>query len=45
VVLKGKRLDDLTVPVEVVHRARSGRRELLVVTPRTESDAVPPRLR
>lgn len=45
VVLKGKRLDDLPVPVEVVHRARSGRRELVVVTPRTASDAEPPRLR
>ena len=44
-VLKGKKLDRLGVPVEVVHRAHSGRRELLVVTPRTASDPVSPRLR
>jgi 4-amino-4-deoxy-L-arabinose transferase-like glycosyltransferase len=37
-VLKRKKLERLTVPVEVVHRARSGKRELLVVTPRTASD-------
>jgi 4-amino-4-deoxy-L-arabinose transferase-like glycosyltransferase len=35
VVLKAKKLPRLATPVEVVHRARSGRRELLVVTPRT----------
>ncbi len=34
-VLKGKKLDRLTVPVEIVHEARSGDRKLLVVTPRT----------
>ena len=44
-VLKGKKLDGLPVPVEVVERVHSGRRELLVVTPRTASDPVPPRLR
>jgi len=43
-VLKRKKLERLTVPVEVVHRARSGRRELLVVTPRTASDGETPRL-
>ncbi len=37
-VLKGKKLERLGVPVEIVHRARSGKRELLVVTPRTASD-------
>jgi 4-amino-4-deoxy-L-arabinose transferase-like glycosyltransferase len=37
-VLKAKKLERLTVPVEVAHRARSGERELLVVTPRTASD-------
>jgi len=44
-VLKGKKLERLTVPVEVVHEARSGDRLLLVVTPRTASDAEPRRLR
>jgi hypothetical protein len=37
-VLKAKKLGRLETPVAVVHRARSGRRELLVVTPRTASD-------
>jgi len=44
-VLKRKKLERLTVPVEVVHRARSGKRELLVVTPRTASDATQRKLR
>jgi hypothetical protein len=44
-VLKRKKLTRLSVPVEVVHKARSGKRELLVVTPLTASDAAPPRLR
>jgi 4-amino-4-deoxy-L-arabinose transferase-like glycosyltransferase len=44
-VLKGNKLERLSLPVEVVHRAHSGRRELLVVTPRTASNPVPPRLR
>jgi 4-amino-4-deoxy-L-arabinose transferase-like glycosyltransferase len=44
-VLKRKKLERLTVPVEIVHRTRSGGRELLVVTPRTASDTVEPRLR
>ena len=44
-VLKRKKLERLTVPVEIVHKARSGRRELLVVTPRTASDPEAPRLR
>jgi 4-amino-4-deoxy-L-arabinose transferase-like glycosyltransferase len=38
VVLKAKKLQRLGTPVEIVHRARSGKRELLVVTPRTASD-------
>jgi 4-amino-4-deoxy-L-arabinose transferase-like glycosyltransferase len=45
VVLKSKKLERLAPPVEVVHRARAGRRELVVVIPRTASDAEPPRLR
>jgi hypothetical protein len=44
-VLKGNKLERLSLPVEVVHRAHPGRRELLVVTPRTASNPVPPRLR
>jgi 4-amino-4-deoxy-L-arabinose transferase-like glycosyltransferase len=44
-VLKEKKLERLDMPVEIVHRARSGRRELVVVTPRTASDELPPRLR
>jgi 4-amino-4-deoxy-L-arabinose transferase-like glycosyltransferase len=44
-VLKRKKLERLEVPVEVVHTARSGRRELLVVTPRTASDAAERKLR
>jgi len=44
-VLKGNRLERLPLPVEVVHRAHSGARELLVVTPRTASDPEGPRLR
>jgi len=43
-VLKRKKLERLTMPVEIVHRARSGRRELVVVTPRTASDDGDPRL-
>jgi hypothetical protein len=43
-VLKRKKLDRLTVPVEVVHRRAPGR-ELLVVTPHTASDTLGPRLR
>jgi 4-amino-4-deoxy-L-arabinose transferase-like glycosyltransferase len=45
VVLKGKKLERLTMPVEIVHTARSGDRALLVVTPRTASDGGPPKLR
>jgi 4-amino-4-deoxy-L-arabinose transferase-like glycosyltransferase len=45
VVLKSKKLERLAAPVEVVHRTRAGRRELVVVIPRTASDAEPPRLR
>jgi 4-amino-4-deoxy-L-arabinose transferase-like glycosyltransferase len=41
-VLKRKKLERLTVPVEIVHKARSGRRELLVVTPLTSGDGEPP---
>ena len=44
-VLKRKKLERLEVPVEVVHRARSGKRELLVVTPSTASDAAQRKLR
>ena len=44
-VLKGNKLERLSVPVEIVHRAHRGRRELLVVTPRTASDSGEPRLR
>jgi hypothetical protein len=44
-VLKGKKLGRLGVTVEVVHRAHAGRREILVVTPRTASDTGNPRLR
>ena len=44
-VLKRKKLERLTLPVEVVHKARSGKRELLVVTPRTASDAAQRKLR
>jgi 4-amino-4-deoxy-L-arabinose transferase-like glycosyltransferase len=45
VVLKAKKLERLETPVEVVHRARAGRRELLVVIPRTASDDAERRLR
>jgi 4-amino-4-deoxy-L-arabinose transferase-like glycosyltransferase len=44
-VLKRKKLDRLEMPLEIVHRARSGKRELLVVTPRTASDAAQRKLR
>jgi 4-amino-4-deoxy-L-arabinose transferase-like glycosyltransferase len=44
-VLKRKKLERLTVPVEIVHKARSGKRELIVVTPLTASDPPPRRLR
>jgi 4-amino-4-deoxy-L-arabinose transferase-like glycosyltransferase len=43
-VLKRKKLERLAMPLEIVHRARSGRRELVVVTPRTASDREEPRL-
>jgi 4-amino-4-deoxy-L-arabinose transferase-like glycosyltransferase len=43
-VVKRKRLPRLSTPVEVVHSVRSGRRELVVVTPRTASEAATPRL-
>jgi 4-amino-4-deoxy-L-arabinose transferase-like glycosyltransferase len=45
VVLKAKKLERLETPVEVIHRARAGRRELLVVIPGTASDSASPRLR
>jgi 4-amino-4-deoxy-L-arabinose transferase-like glycosyltransferase len=44
-VLKRRKLERLTTPVEVMHTARSGRRALLVVTPSTASDAGDRRLR
>jgi hypothetical protein len=44
-VLKRKKLERLDMPLELVHRARSGGRELIVVTPRTASDPEAPRLR
>jgi hypothetical protein len=44
-VLKGKKLERLTVPVEIVHTARPGDRALLVVTPRSASDGGPRKLR
>jgi 4-amino-4-deoxy-L-arabinose transferase-like glycosyltransferase len=44
-VLKRKKLERLDMPLEIVHRARSGKRELLVVTPRTASDAAQRKLR
>ena len=44
-VLKRKKLERLTTPVDVVHSARSGKRELLVVTPSAASDAGDRRLR
>ena len=37
-VLNRKKLERLTTPVDIVHRTRSGPRELLVVTPRMASD-------
>ena len=43
-VLKRKKLERLHMPLEVVHRARSGSRELIVVTPHTASDGKEPRL-
>jgi 4-amino-4-deoxy-L-arabinose transferase-like glycosyltransferase len=44
-VLKRKKLERLATPVEIVHSTRSGRRELLVVTPAASSDAGDRRLR
>jgi 4-amino-4-deoxy-L-arabinose transferase-like glycosyltransferase len=44
-VLKRKKLERLASPVEIVHAARSGRRELLVVTPSPRSDGGERRLR
>jgi 4-amino-4-deoxy-L-arabinose transferase-like glycosyltransferase len=44
-VLKRKKLERVTSPVEVVHTTRSGKRELLVVTPSAASDAGDRRLR
>lgn len=44
-VLKRKKLERLELPLEIVHTARSGSRELLVVTPRTASDAAERKLR
>jgi 4-amino-4-deoxy-L-arabinose transferase-like glycosyltransferase len=37
-VLKRRKLERLEMPLEIVHRARSGRRELVVVTPKTDGD-------
>lgn len=37
-VLKRKKLERLEMPLEIVHRARSGRRELVVVTPLVDGD-------
>ena len=39
-VLKRKKLERLDVPVEIVHSVRSGRRELIVVTPRSRGPAL-----
>jgi len=44
-VVRGKKLERLPVPVEIAHRARSGGRELLVVTPVAASDPGTRRLR
>jgi hypothetical protein len=44
-VLKRKKLERLSSPVEIVHTTRSGKRELLVVTPAAASDAGDRRLR
>jgi hypothetical protein len=43
-IVKRKGVPRLTTPVEIVHSARTGRRELVVVTPHTASEAPTPRL-
>jgi 4-amino-4-deoxy-L-arabinose transferase-like glycosyltransferase len=43
-VLKKKKLERLDMPLAIVHRARSGRRELVVVTPATDGSPGAPRL-
>jgi 4-amino-4-deoxy-L-arabinose transferase-like glycosyltransferase len=44
-VLKRKKLERVTTPVEIVHTTRSGKRELIVVTPSAASDGGARRLR